>query len=323
MKVLVTGGAGFIGSHVVDCLIEKGHTPVILDNMSSGNVQNIRKGVRYYQCALTDTQKLESILKKERVEAICHLAAKTNMRESLTDPFSDIESNIVGLVSLLELVAKKYPIKKFVFSSTGGALYGDTKVLPVTEDAPTNPISPYGVGKLAGERYLYYYHRVHDLPATILRYSNVYGPRNDRKKHIGAVTAFIKKIINGEEVQVFGKGDQTRDFIFVKDLARANVAALARKTNEYLVCNISGGKETSVNTMLRSIEKAVGKKARIVRTPAVRGEVQRSALSNARARKLLKWKPEVSLEKGIADTVQYLLTGEPKQHHERRGKSRH
>lgn len=323
MKVLVTGGAGFIGSHVVDCLIEEGHVPVVLDNMSSGSAMNIRKGVKYHQCALTDAKKLESVLKKERVDAICHLAAKTNMRESLTDPFADIETNIVGLVTLLELVAKKYPVKKFVFSSTGGALYGDTKSLPVTEDAPTNPISPYGVGKLAGERYLYYYHRVHDLPVTILRYSNVYGPRNDRKKHIGAVTAFIQKVMRGEEVRIFGKGEQTRDFIFVKDLARANVAALARKQNEYLVCNISGGKETSVNTMVHAIEKAVGKKAVIVRTPAVRGEVQRSALSNARARKLLRWKPQVTLEQGIAATVQYLLTGEPKQHHERRGKSRH
>jgi UDP-glucose 4-epimerase len=305
MKVLVTGGAGFIGSHVVDALIGAGHRVVVLDNLSSGDKRNIRKGVKFYRMSLGD-RKLDNVFKKEKFDAVCHCAAKTNMRESLIDPFADIEGNIVGLVNLLQLAAKKYPVKKFVFSSTGGALYGDPEYVPVDEKHPTRPTSPYGVSKLAGERYLYYYHKVHDLPVVVLRYSNVYGPRNERKKHVGAVTAFIKHVLRGTPIQVNGSGKQTRDFVFVEDIARANMLALKRKKKDYLTVNTSGGKETNVNEMLRLIEKAAGKKALIKHRPSIRGEIMRSCMSNAKARKELGWMPHFSVEQGVARTVRYL-----------------
>jgi UDP-glucose 4-epimerase len=308
MKVLVTGGAGFIGSHVVDALVAARHRVVVLDNLSSGDRRNLRKGLKFYRMSLTD-KRLESVFKKEKFDAVCHLAAKTNMRESLTDPFADIESNIVGLVRLLELCAKKYPLKKFVFSSTGGALYGNPDSVPVTEEAPTRPISPYGISKLAGEKYLHYYHAVHDLPVVILRYSNVYGPRNERKKHIGAVTAFIRNVLTGRPIQVNGDGRQTRDFVYVEDLARANALALKRKRNDCLVVNVSGGKETSVTEMIRTIERATGKKAIVRYAPAIRGEIARSRLSNARAWKELRWRPLFTVEKGIERTVRHLRGG--------------
>ncbi|MBI5644475.1 NAD-dependent epimerase/dehydratase family protein [Candidatus Kaiserbacteria bacterium] len=307
MKVLVTGGAGFIGSHVVDALLREGHKVVVLDNVSSGHEKNVRTGVKVYRMSLSDP-KLETIFKKEKIEAVCHLAAKTNMRESLTDPFADIESNIVGLVHLLEVCTKKYKIKKFIFSSTGGALYGDPESVPVKENAPTQPISPYGIGKLAGERYLYYYHKVHALPVVILRYSNVYGPRNERKKHVGAVTVFIQNVLAGKPITINGDGTQTRDFVYVEDLAYANVLALKRAKKDYLVVNVSGSKETSVNEMIRTIEKHAGKKAIVKHAPKIRGEIMRSHLSNAKARKELRWQPKFSINEGIKKTVRYLAS---------------
>lgn len=305
MNVLVTGGAGFIGSHVVDQLREGGHAVAVLDDLSSGDERNVPRGVKLHRMSLNDP-KLEAVFKKGKFDAVCHLAAKTNMRESLTDPIADIESNVAGLVRLLELAAKKYPVKKFVFASTGGALYGDTKQLPVGEDAPTKPISPYGVGKLAGERYLYYYHAVHGLPVVVLRNSNVYGPRNERKKYVGSVVAFIRDIMAGKEIVINGDGRQTRDFVYVEDVARANVLALARIKRDFLVCNVSGGSETSINELIRAIEKHTGKKAKVRRNPAIRGEVRRSYLENRRARRELKWKPLQTVESGIRKTVEYL-----------------
>ncbi|PIR82438.1 UDP-glucose 4-epimerase [Candidatus Kaiserbacteria bacterium CG10_big_fil_rev_8_21_14_0_10_59_10] len=305
MKVLVTGGAGFVGSHVVDALLKGGHRVVIVDDLSSGHRMNVHQGVKCYKVALT-SPKLEHVFKKERFDAICHLAAKTNMRESLSDPYADITSNILGLVHLLELASKKYPVKKFVFSSTGGALYGNAKTLPCVEDMPANPISPYGVAKLAGEKYLYYYHHVHDLPVVILRYSNVYGPRNERKEHVGAVTSFIQRVRDGKKIYINGNGKQTRDFVYVEDVARANVRALSRRKRNYLVCNISGGVETSVIRVIRLIERFIGKKAKLVFKPAIRGEVKRSILSNKRAKQYLRWTPRYSVEEGVAKTVDHL-----------------
>ncbi len=304
MRVLVTGGAGFIGSHVVDALIADGHDVAILDDMSSGNEQNLRKDVAFHKVSLTDSA-LESVLQDGKFDAICHLAAKTNMRESLTDPMADIDVNIRGLVALLELCAKKYPVKQFVFSCTGGALYGDPEYVPVDEVHPTRPTSPYGISKLAGEKYLYYYNVVHGLPSVSLRYSNVYGPRNERKTHNGAVTVFIQKVLRGETISINGSGEQTRDFVFVEDVARANALAIAHQGTDSLACNISGGSETSVNQMISLIEKHTGKKAVVEHGPEIKGEIMRSFMSNEKSKRELGWSPSISVEEGIENTVQY------------------
>ncbi|RJQ34494.1 NAD-dependent epimerase/dehydratase family protein [Candidatus Parcubacteria bacterium] len=307
MKVLVTGGAGFIGSHVVDKLLSDGHSVAVVDDFSSGNELNVRKGVTYHRTNLNDP-KLADVLREEKPEAICHLAAKTNMRESLDDPFSDIEGNVRGLVALLELATKKYPIKKFVFSCTGGALYGDPEYVPVDENHPTRPTSPYGISKLSGEKYLYYYNAVHNLPSISLRYSNVYGPRNERKKHNGAVTVFIQRVLKGEPIKINGSGEQTRDFIFVEDVARANAAAVSADIKGADVCNISGGSETSVNSMIEIIEKHAGKKAQVEHAPEIKGEIMRSFMSNQKAKDVLGWSPSASVDDGIKKTVEYFVT---------------
>lgn len=304
MKVLVTGGAGFIGSHVVDHLIDQGHSVVVIDDMSSGRKENTRSDVTYHTLDVADPA-VRPLLCKEGVEAVCHVAAKTNLRESLTDPLTDIHSNIVGLVNVLE-ACKDLKLKKFVFSSTGGALYGDAPHFPSAEDTPTKPISPYGVGKLAGEKYLYYYHVVHDLPVVILRYSNVYGPRQERKNPAGALVSFVDKVLKDEDIRINGDGEQTRDFVHVTDVARANLLGLARAQDDYCVCNISGGSETSVNALIMAIEKATGKTAKTSGGPANRGEIRRSYLSNEKAKIDLGWYPTFTVESGIQDVISYM-----------------
>jgi UDP-glucose 4-epimerase len=305
MRVLVTGGAGFIGSHVVGILGQEGHEVVIVDDLSSGDRRNVPPATPWHQVSLQDPE-LEAVFADQRIDAVCNLAAKTGMRESLTDPLTDIQTNIIGFVNLLEF-AVKYKVGKFVQSSTGGALYGDTDDLPAREDTPTWPISPYGVSKLAGEKYLYYYHAVHGLPVVILRYSNVFGPRNERKAHVGSITTFIRRVLDGDEIRINGDGKQTRDFIYVGDIARANALAVRRTNEDYLVCNTSGGRETSVLEIIGCIETHTGKKARVTHAPEIRGEVRRAVLSNTKAGRELGWRPLVSIDDGVRLTVEHLV----------------
>jgi len=304
MKILVTGGAGFIGSHVVDALCAAGHTPVVVDDFSSGSEHNVRADVTYHRVAIADPR-IKEILRQEGIEAVCHIAAKTNLRDSLKDPMADLTTNIAGLVALLE-ACRELGIKKFVFSSTGGALYGNAKSLPTTEETPTNPVSPYGVSKLAGERYLYYYHKVHGMGVVILRYSNVYGPRQERKNPPGALVLFINKLLAGEPITIFGDGEQTRDFVYVGDVAQANLSALMRTEPDYCVCNISSGVETSVNQLVAAARHATGQEPRVAQGPANAGEVRRSFLSNKKALSDLGWAPKVMLVEGMAKVVEYM-----------------
>lgn len=305
MKILVTGGAGFVGSHIIDELNKNGHKVVVVDNLSTGSKRNVCKGVKFYKTDIR-SKNLEDIFRKEKFNAVCHVAAKTNMRETLNDPLKDISINVVGMVKLLEL-CKKYKIKKFVFSSTGGALYGNTKNLPTTENTPTRPISPYGVDKLTGERYLYYYHHVHDLSVVILRYSNIYGPRLERKKGGACATMkFIQTILKGDKLTITGDGKQTRDFVYVGDVAKANCLALTQKKKGYFIYNISSGKETSINMLVSLLQNKLKTDVRPYHAKKIRGEVLRSFLSNKKAIKELGWKPKYDLESGIIETLKYL-----------------
>ncbi len=290
-----------MGSHVVDALLAEGHQVVIVDNLQSGDERNINPSATFYQKDIRDPD-IRDVLVSEQCEAVCHLAAKTNMRESLADPFTDIDHNIIGLVRLLE-ACKDLPIKRFVFSSTGGALYGNTETLPATEDVPPAPISPYGISKMAGERYLYSYHERFALPITILRYSNVFGPRLDRKK--GGASATMRLLLElkaGKQPHITGDGEQTRDFVYVKDVARANALAVEEKNSEGVsVYNIGSGRETSINALLVELGKALDVPVNAQYIDPIAGEVTRSCLSIERASTGLGWKPAYSLEKGIEE----------------------
>jgi UDP-glucose 4-epimerase len=303
MKVLVTGGAGFIGSHIVDNLIENNHEVVILDNLTSGTVENINKKAAFYQVDMRGD--LTQIFTDENIEAVCHAAAKTNMRESITDPEADADINIMGLLNLLKTCAE-YGVQKFVFSSTGGALYGDTDIIPTPESEPAQPISPYGISKMAGERYCFFYQKKYGLDVTVLRYSNVYGPRLGRKANVGAAMLKIMQSIDrGENPCVFGDGEQTRDFVYVEDVARANRFAM-EKSKGHNIYNIGSGFETSVNDLVQLISKLIGKSTQSDHIPAVTGEVRRSSLNVQKAESEIGWKSDIDLKTGISHLYSHL-----------------
>ena len=303
MKVLVTGGAGFIGSHVVERLLQDGFEVQVMDNLSTGQRINLPDGIKLHKTDI-QSKKVDAIFEREKFDAVCHLAAMTNVRKSVADPVADADTNVLGSVNLLE-ACRKHDVKKFIFSSTGGALYGDTDILPTPETHPTKPISPYGIDKLAVENYLYYYNLVHGLDVISLRYSNVYGPRQDRKGEGGVVAVFIQALIKDEAPTIFGAGNQTRDFVYVADVASANLKAVKSDLKGFQTFNISTGEETSVNDLHKTLTEALGKNIAARRGPAAKGEIQRSCLDNAKARQELGWTVEYDIAKGIAETVAY------------------
>lgn len=305
MKILITGGAGFIGSHIVDKLVERGDEVIVVDNLSTGKKINLDDRAKLYEMDLISPE-LEKVFKDEDIDAVCHLAASTDVRKSIKDPLNDIENNVSSLVNLLQLCSK-YDVKRFVFSSTGGALYGNTNILPTPEGHPTNPISPYGVDKLTGEHYLYYYNKVHGLPVTILRYSNIYGPRQDRKGEGGVVMVFIKSLIEDVQVNINGDGNQTRDFIYVEDIANINISAIDQMPHSgFHVYNISSGVETSINQLYDMISKKLRINIKPIFLPATMGEISRSCLDNSLAKKELNIMPLFGLSDGINKTIEYL-----------------
>ena len=304
---MVTGGAGFIGSHLVDKLVEEGKDVVVVDNLTTGKKINLNKKAKFIEIDITDSG-ISKVFENENFDAVCHFAASTNVRKSVENPLNDIKTNVLGMVNLLE-ACKKHGIKKVVFSSTGGALYGNTDKLPTLENHPTRPISPYGIDKLAGENFLYYYNKVHGLPVTILRYSNVYGPRQDRKGEGGVVAVFIKQLMEKQTPIINGDGEQTRDFIYVSDIANANALALEQeeRNESFNIYNISGGAETSINDLLGIISKKLSVDLKPEYGPKLKGEILRSCLDNSLATKELNFVPKYNLEKGIDATIQYFL----------------
>lgn len=301
MNVLVTGGAGFVGSHVVDELIDADHRVVVVDNLQSGDKRNINPEAVFYDNDIR-TDDLEKIFKEESIDAVCHLAAKTNMRESLDDPISDADTNVVGLLRTLE-ACRHTGVNTFVFSSTGGALYGDTELLPTPESVPPQPLSPYGITKMAGERYGFFYTNTHGLNFTVLRYSNIYGPRLERKANVGsAVFNTMRTLREESQPEIRGDGEQTRDFIYVKDVARANLLAV-EKANGYNVFNVGSGVETSVNSLVETVANLVDVEAKPSYVPAITGEVTRSSLNITAAKEILDWVPEYTLEKGLKEML--------------------
>lgn len=301
MKVLVTGGAGFIGSHLVDRLIQEGHQVVVVDNLATGKKKNIHKDAKFYKLDIL-SPRLEKIFQKEKPEIVSHHAAQMDVRRSVTDPKFDAENNIMGLLNLLELAVKN-GTRRVVFASSGGAIYGDQQVFPAPEDHQTHPLSPYGISKLCSEHYLYYYQKICGLEYTALRYANVYGPRQDPFGEAGVVAIFTQKMLKGEQPLINGNGMQTRDYVFVEDVVEANMAVIHNAVNGFF--NVGTGKETSVNQLFRLLLDITGAQVKEIHGPEKKGEQSRSSLDHQKIHKELDWEPRVSLQEGLMKTVEY------------------
>ncbi len=301
MKILVTGGAGFIGSHVADAFIDAGHDVVIVDNLHTGKEANIHPRARFYHADIRDRAALERVFQSEKPDVISHQAALANVRESVERPAEYAEVNLVGSIHLLEL-ARRHGISKFIYASTGGACYGEPTKLPVTEDHPVNPLDPYGASKHAFEHYLFLYRVNFQIRYTVLRYPNVFGPRQDPYGEAGVVAIFAVKFLKGEQPIINGDGLQTRDFVYVADIARANLLALDRGDGE--IFNLGTGVGTDINTIFRQLAAITASQAEPVHGPAKIGEVRFVYLDAARAKKGLGWEPQVSLAEGLKKTVE-------------------
>ena len=302
MRILVTGGAGFIGSHVVDSYVQLGHQVSILDNLSTGRERNINPKAEFHEGDVRDAQFVRDLFDRGRFEVVNHHAAQIDVRRSVADPAFDATVNIVGVLNLLES-AIRTRVGKFIFSSTGGAIYGEQDYFPADELHPTRPISPYGIAKLSTEQYLYYYRVVQGLETVILRYGNIYGPRQNPEGEAGVIAVFVSKMLAGGQPIINGDGKQTRDYVYVEDVARASVDALNfRGSNTF---NIGTGIETDVNTLFRILKTETGVSCEERHGEAKRGEQQRSLLTSAKIRKETGWTPRVSLEEGLKRTVEF------------------
>ncbi len=301
MKVLVTGGAGFIGSHVVDAYVASGHDVLVVDDLSTGRRQNLNPRARLYALDIRDPQ-LEQVFLSERPDVVNHHAAKANVRESMTKPVLYADVNVLGSLHLLEL-SRQYGVKKFINISTGGAVYGEPEYLPADEEHPARPLDPYGVSKACFEYYLPVYQRNHGIRFTSLRYANVYGPRQDPLGEAGVVAIFAGKMLGGEQATIHGSGDQERDFVYVGDAAQANLLALDHGDGG--TYNIGTGIGTSINEIFERMTGITGYPLPAVHGPAKAGEVYKVYLQAEKAARELGWQPRVDLEQGLSLTVEY------------------
>ena len=301
-KVLVTGGAGFIGSHVADRYIREGYNVVVLDNLSTGFKENVNPEAKFYLADITDRKKVREILEAEKPDYVNHHAAQMDVRKSVDDPLFDAKTNILGSINLIE-ESLRIGIEKFIYISTGGAVYGEPDSLPVGETYPVNPLSPYGVSKHTVEHYLYLCAHNADLRYTVLRYANVYGPRQNPHGEAGVVAIFTEKMLGGETPTIFGAGTQTRDYVYVEDVVEANV--LSMENGDGGIYNLGTGRETSVIELFESLRGIVGFDGEPSFAPARTGEIERISLDAGKAARELGWKPGHTLEQGFQKTVTY------------------
>ena len=301
MKILVTGGAGFIASHVTDAYIQQGHEVFIVDNLSTGIKENVNPKARFFEMDIQDSQ-IFDLCEKEKFDAINHHAAQIDIRLSVKDPTFDARNNILGTINLLE-AAVRTGVKKFIFISSGGAIYGEQDYFPADEEHPTRPLSPYGIAKLTGEKYIYFYHKTYNLNFVILRYANIYGPRQSPNGEAGVIAIFSNKLLSGNQPIINGDGKQTRDYVYVADVVNANVKALTFENNDYF--NIGTGLETDVNVLFHKLNHLTNVNAAENHCIAKQGEQLRSVLNSQKAKELLDWEPQVQLEEGLKKTVEF------------------
>jgi UDP-glucose 4-epimerase len=308
MNILVTGGAGFIASHVADALIAEGHAVVVVDNLTSGRRQNVNPAAVFYPTDIRSAE-IGGIMKRHAIDAVIHHAAQMDIRKSVADPCYDASVNILGSLNLLES-CRQTGVKRFMFASTGGAVYGEQERFPADESHPTNPMSPYGIAKLAVEKYLWYYHRIHGLHYNALRYANVYGPRQNPEGEAGVIAIFASRMFAGEQPVINGPGTQTRDYVYVGDVVRANLAVL--RHDQAGAFNVGTGVETDVNRLFHLIREYTGSKCREIHGPAKQGEQERSVLDTGKIQRVLGWRQKVSLEEGLRLTVESFRPSDPR-----------
>jgi UDP-glucose 4-epimerase len=301
-RILVTGGAGFIGSHIVDAFVAAGHDVVVVDNLHTGHRENVNPKARFYKLDIRDADGLKRLLEEEKPSVISHQAALADVRGSLREPALYAEANVIGTLNLLEAARAAGSVRKLLFASTGGAIYGDPAELPATESCPPHPLDPYGASKLSCEHFIETYRHNYGLDYCILRYGNIYGPRQDPKGEAGVVAIFTGAMLESKPTVINGDGTQARDFTFGPDIARANVLAAGRGSGIY---NLGTGVPTDVNTIFRKLAALTTYAQPEKHGPAKPGEVKTTYLDASRAARDLGWKAEVSLDQGLAETVAY------------------
>ena len=306
MKVLITGGAGFIGSHLADAYLARGDQVVIVDDLSTGSRKNIeaalKKGAVLYEMKLQSPE-IISVVKKEKPDLINHHAAQKSVRDSVSNPQKDADINLIGLVNLME-ACRASDCRKVIYSSSGGVAYGEQSQFPATEDHPKEPLSPYGVTKYASELYLNYYVKECGFHAVCLRYANIYGPRQDPQGEAGVVAIFSERMKAGADTVIYGTGKQTRDFVYVSDVVQANLNA-EKVLQGFQAFNIGTAVETSVVQLHQHLVSCAGYKKQVRFEPAKPGEQMRSVLSYAAFKKATDWTPQVNLEAGLRQTYQW------------------
>lgn len=303
MNILVTGGAGFIGSHIVDKYLELGHTVTIIDNLSTGKKENINPNANFVEMDIKD-ESISKVFADGNYDVLSHQAAQMDVRVSVNDPKFDAQNNIIGSLNLYEN-CKQYGVKKIIFASSGGTVYGEQSEFPCDENHATNPVSPYGIGKLTNEYYLYYYKQIYDIDYVALRYGNVFGPRQNPNGEAGVIAIFANKLINNDQPIINGDGLITRDYIFISDVVEANMRSLESEVNG--IYNVTTGIETNVNHIFQVLKDKTKSDLEENHGPAKMGEQRRSVCSFDKFKSKHNWSPKVSFIDGIDKTVDYFI----------------
>ena len=303
MRILVTGGAGFIGSHTLDALLaENSHDLAVIDDLSTGKREWLDPRLRFHHADIRNADEVRLVIDRERPEVLIHLAAQMDVRKSVAEPIFDAEVNIGGFLNLIEAGREK-GLKRVIFASTGGAIYGEQEIFPCDEQHRSRPLSPYGISKLSTEMYLFFYKVQFGIDYVALRYSNVYGPRQDPHGEAGVVAIFCGRMLAQQPCTIYGDGEQTRDYVYVSDVVRASLAALNSSASGAF--NIGTGQETSVNQLYSALARIAGNSQPPIYTAMRPGEQRRSVISPVRAAAELGWRPEVSLNEGLERTLQF------------------